>query len=228
MGKTKFKGQRAGIATLGFGGRVAGNRVGRGLGGSPGGRLGFGAEIGASGGMQLSATLGFAVAGLGGASTSAGDLILTADAAGLKTCASYDSLHRVVRKGLSSGDVDTFAWDASGASNKGIGRLASAANSAATDSFTWTAVGQPATVTEEVSGLGTYTSRYSYDQTGQQTQSVGPTGFTMNAAYDLEARLASISNPAGGYFLANRSFSPGGQVLGQSLGVNGSSTALAE
>src|SRR6185437_2908076 len=164
----------------------------------------------------------------GGTSTSPGDLILTADAAGLKTCASYDSLHRVVRKGLSSGDVDTFAWDASGASNKGIGRLASAANSAATDSFTWTAVGQPATVTEEVSGLGTYTSRYSYDQTGQQTQSVGPTGFTMNAAYDLEARLASISNPAGGYFLANRSFSPGGQVLGQSLGVNGGSTALAE
>ena len=50
----------------------------------------------------------------------------------------------------------------------------------------------------------------------------------VNALYDLEARLASITNPAGCYFLANRSFTPAGQLAGQQFGVASGTPVLAE
>lgn len=154
----------------------------------------------------------------GGSSSSAGDLVLTTDAAGGKVCVKYDLLHRMTDRRLSNGNEYTYTWDGS-AANHSLGRLASATAPATSDSFIYDPIGRPTSVTENPADLhGTgWTTGYTYNYLGEPTLVASPSGLrTLRYTYDTEGRATALQDNGNSYyFVGSRTFNAASQLTGQ-------------
>ena len=164
----------------------------------------------------------------GCSSNAPGRLVMIDNAASQNVCLSYGAnWQRLKSKALSSGQTYTYTYDSG---NEGLGHLTSASGPDDTDSIVYDSMGRMASISEAISGLGTYTTNYSYNELSEPTQVTAPTGRQFNYSYDMLARLRSIVDASTGIYYLDRpagAFNPASEVLTQYFGGTSTSSPLS-
>jgi len=122
---------------------------------------------------------------------SAGNRIQATDANNVTINYKYDALNRLTKIDYSDDSFDViFTYDDPAADN-GIGRLTSIADASGTTSYSYTVLGQLASVGRTL-GTKTFTTGYSYDGAGLLTGITLPSGRNISVSRDTAGQAAAI------------------------------------
>jgi RHS repeat-associated protein len=139
------------------------------------------------------------------------------DPRGITTTFGYEALNRLSTVTYSNGTpTATYTYGAAGAANFAAGRLTSAGNSIASETYQYDSMGNPVQIAKTIGG-NPYTVSYAYNPDGTLKQTTYPSGRVVTNAYDPIARLAGVSAGSTNY-LAINSYNAAGQVLTTTFG----------
>ncbi len=156
----------------------------------------------------------------GGSSTSDGSLVLLTNGAGQVICYQYDQWGRLTNKNIQNGPDNSYTYDQTGSGfGSGLGRMTTASNASDTIEMGYNAMGETQQVNENIAGLGSRSTTYSYNEAGEMNGLTLPTGRSLAEAHDANGRLYKIAdNNSGALYLDSRSFSPADQIASQNFG----------
>jgi RHS repeat-associated protein len=123
-----------------------------------------------------------------------GNRISETDARGVVTNRTFDRLDRVLTETYPASPAEnvTFTYDASSASNRGIGHLGAITDASGTTTFTYNERGDTLTDTRMVAGRTAMTS-YTYDLADHLTSMTYPSGDLVTYTLDGLGRIASAT-----------------------------------
>jgi RHS repeat-associated protein len=160
-----------------------------------------------------------------------GNPVSEKDGSGIVTNRTFDALDRAltVTYPADTGENQTNTYDASSASNFGIGHLTGITDQSGTTAFTYNEQGDVLTDASTVNGK-TYQTSYSYDLANEETGIIYPSGdqvsYTLNTAG--QATLASYQQSGSSNtqtLVSNLTYEPSGPLTGITYG-NGIASTL--
>ena len=143
-----------------------------------------------------------------------------ADARGITTTYSYDSLSRLTGKTYSNGQgAVAYQYDQGGAGAFALGRLTSVTDPSGSETYTYNPMGW-ITQLQKVVGTTTYNIGYQYNPGGQVTQITYPSGRIVQQTPDNIGRLQTVASGGTNYVSVPSSggYNAAGQVLSMNYG----------
>lgn len=160
----------------------------------------------------------------------AGNRISETDARGVVTNRTFDKLDRVltITYPASPGENITYTYDASSASNDGIGRLTGTSDESGTIAYTYNARGDILTDTRVINGKS-YTTAYSYSLADTVSGITYPSGDTVTYSLDsmgrpISATLKAAASSTTTTLVSNITYDPFGSLTGLTYGNGLTST----
>jgi len=147
---------------------------------------------------------------------------------GTTTTRAYDALNRVTATTHPDGlEPISYSYDASGAGNFGIGRLAGFTDGSGSTSFTYDELGDILTDTRVI-GVVSYTTTYTYNLAGRIMNITYPSGHKATYTRDQDGRITAIrwTGVPSATLANNVAYNPLGPIAGFTYG-NGLTEALA-
>lgn len=162
----------------------------------------------------------------------AGNRISQTDARGVVTKSSYDALDRplTVTYPADTADNQTYTYDASTASNFGIGHLTGVTDQSGSSTFTYNEQGDLLTDSTTTNGIR-YTTAYSYDLADEETGLTYPSGDHVGYTRNSAGQVTMVTYTKSGSsipqtLVSNLTYEPFGPLTGMNYG-NGIVTSLS-